>query len=49
MCDDCRINAQWNMDDSLLRSGSRPRIRTTEDYINADKQGLSVDDFLKED
>ena len=49
MCDDCRIDAQWNMDDSLLRSGSRPRIRTTEDYLNADKQGLSVDDFLKED
>jgi len=49
MCDDCRINAQWNMDDSLLRSGGRPRIRTTEDYVNADKRGLSVDDFLKED
>ncbi len=49
MCDDCRIDAQWNMDDSLLRSGSRPRIRTTEDYISADKRGLSVDDFLKED
>ena len=49
MCDDCRIDAQWNMDDSLFASGGRPRIRTTEDYVNADKQGLSVDDFLKEE
>ncbi|WP_417667013.1 4Fe-4S dicluster domain-containing protein [Roseibium sp.] len=50
MCDDCRINAQWNMDDSLLRSGTspRPRIRTTDDYLEAASSGLSVEDFLKE-
>lgn len=48
MCDDCRINTQWNMDDSLLRVGDRPRIRTTEDYTDARKSGLSVEDFLKE-
>ncbi|MEJ8474136.1 4Fe-4S dicluster domain-containing protein [Roseibium algae] len=54
MCDDCRINAQWNMDDSPLRSGSvpgsgqRPRLRTTDDYLDAEKSGLTVEDFLKE-
>ena len=51
MCDDCRISAQWNMDDSLLRSGGpspRPRLRTTDDYLDAAKSGLSVEDFLKE-
>ncbi|MBO0345032.1 4Fe-4S binding protein [Roseibium sp. CAU 1637] len=26
----------------------RPRIRTTDDYLEADRQGLSMDDFLKE-
>ncbi|WP_417684354.1 4Fe-4S dicluster domain-containing protein [Roseibium sp.] len=50
MCDDCRINAQWNMDESLLHSGgpARPKIRTTDDYLDAAKSGLSVEDFLKE-
>lgn len=47
MCDDCRINTQWNMDQSVFRSEPRPRIRTTDDYLEADKTGLSVDDFLK--
>jgi hypothetical protein len=27
----------------------RPRVRTTEDYLAARKDGLSVDDFLMED
>lgn len=26
----------------------RPRIRTTDDYLQADRQGLSLEDFLKE-
>jgi len=47
MCDDCRINTQWNMDESVFRAGDRPRIRTTDDYVQADKSGLSVEDFLK--
>jgi ferredoxin len=49
MCDDCRINAQWNADSSLMAAGPRPRIRTTDDYVDADKKGLSVDDFLSDD
>ncbi|WP_254170402.1 4Fe-4S dicluster domain-containing protein [Roseibium polysiphoniae] len=48
MCDDCRINAQWNMEDSLLRTSPRPRLRTTDDYLEAQESGLSVEDFLKE-
>ena len=49
MCDDCRISAQWNMSDTPLKSGARPRIITTDDYVQADKGGFSVEDFLKED
>ncbi len=47
MCDDCRVAAQWTMPDSPLRLGERPSPRTTADYLEADKAGLSVDDFLK--
>jgi len=49
MCDDCRIAAQWEMSDTPLKSGQRPKIVTTEDYLAADKGGWSVDDFLKDD
>ena len=54
MCDDCRINAQWAADDGLsfaqgaAVTPSRPRLRTTDDYLEADRHGLSVDDFLKD-
>ncbi len=49
MCDDCRINAQWNMDSSVFAAGPRPKIRTTDDYRDAEQKGLSIDDFLQGD
>jgi ferredoxin len=49
MCDDCRISAQWNMDDTPLRAGTRPRLVTTDDYLAAEADGLTADDFLKDD
>ena len=49
MCQDCRIEVQADMPDSPFAMGERPRIRTTEDYLEARKQGLSVDDFLSKD
>lgn len=49
MCQDCRIKAQADMADSPFAMGERPKVRTTEDYLEARKQGLSVDDFLSKD
>ncbi len=49
MCDDCRVSAQWEMPDNPFKSAGRPRTTTTEDYASAAKQGLSIEDFLKED
>jgi ferredoxin len=49
MCQDCRIEVQADMPDSPFALGDRPKIRTTEDYLEARKQGLSVDDFLSKD
>ena len=49
MCDDCRIKAQAEMPDNPFAMGERPRVRTTEDYLEARKEGLSVDDFLSKD
>lgn len=49
MCDSCRL-------EELSKGGSDPfaiahprRTRTTEDYLEADKKGLSIDDFLNDD
>ncbi|WP_068114576.1 4Fe-4S binding protein [Tropicimonas marinistellae] len=33
MCDNCRVNAQFHSDDNPFTLGSRPRPRTTADYI----------------
>lgn len=49
MCDDCRITAQWDMPDTPLRGGGRPRIVTTDDYLAAERDPLTADDFLSED
>ncbi len=50
MCDDCRIQALSELGDDPFASGSRPKIRTTDDYLAAEKKaretGKSVDDFL---
>jgi ferredoxin len=34
MCENCRINAQFNAADNPFASGERPRPRTTEDYLS---------------
>ena len=48
MCEDCRVIAQAEMGDDPFRMGDRPRIRTTQDYLNAREAGkdLSLEDFL---
>ncbi|MEM9958420.1 MAG: 4Fe-4S binding protein [Pseudomonadota bacterium] len=33
MCDDCRVNAQFHAESSPFQMGSRPKVRTTEDYL----------------
>lgn len=49
MCDDCRLQAQAEMGSDPFRMGERPRILTTDDYLQAREEGqeLDVDDFLK--
>jgi ferredoxin len=37
MCENCRINAQFNAADNPFASGERPRPRTTEDYLSSRK------------
>lgn len=34
MCDDCRVRAQYHDDSAPLRFGDRPKVRTTDDYLN---------------
>lgn len=46
MCGDCRVEAQAEGGKDPFAYGKRPAIRTTDDYIESDKQGLTVDDFL---
>jgi hypothetical protein len=47
MCDDCRIRHQAETGDDPFAAGERPRMRTTEDYLNNPE--LSADDFLAKD
>jgi ferredoxin len=56
MCDDCRIVVQAEAGDELFAFGSRPMVRTTEDYFSAEKAAasngdaaLKAEDFLKDD
>ena len=37
MCDDCRVQAQYHQEASPFRMGDRPRVRTTQDYIDEKK------------
>lgn len=49
MCDDCRIQTQAEASGGdPFAYGKRPKIMTAEDYIEADKQGLTIEDFLKQ-
>ena len=38
MCDDCRVKAQYHGDAAPFRMGDRPRVRTTEDYLDERKK-----------
>ncbi|MEM9278793.1 MAG: 4Fe-4S binding protein [Pseudomonadota bacterium] len=49
MCEDCRIEVQANSSEDPFVVGSRPKPRTTEDYLAAEKGDLTVDDFLMDD
>lgn len=54
MCDNCRIEHQANSNNDPFAGGERPRIRRTEDYIEAERktnagEPLSADDFLMDD
>jgi len=49
MCDDCRVESQWELGGTFMATGNRPRTRTTEDYLDAREKNLSVEDFLQED
>ncbi len=46
MCGDCRVEAQAEAGGDPFGGGERPRIRTTQDYIDSEEQGLSMEDFL---
>jgi len=49
MCENCRVEAQANSSEDPFAAGNRPRVRTTEDYIEAERGGLTAKDFLIED
>ncbi len=49
MCENCRIEAQANSSNDPFVAGSRPKPRTTEDYLAAEDGTLSSDDFLIDD
>ena len=34
MCDDCRVNAQYHMQNNPMAGAARPRVRTTDDYLS---------------
>ncbi len=58
MCDDCRVLEQMEnpQGDEPMKMGQRPRVRTTDDYISAEKDlgddddeaRLSAEDFLSD-
>ncbi len=50
MCDDCRVQHQADLSGGdPFAMGERPRVRTTEDYLEAREKGLKPEDFLSED
>lgn len=49
MCDNCRIEAQANSANDPFAVSERPRVRTTEDYLAAEKGAPTPDDFLIDD
>ncbi len=50
MCDDCRIQHQADLSGGdPFAVGARPRVRTTEDYLEARDKQLKPEDFLTEE
>ena len=49
MCENCRVEAQANSSTDPFSAGTRPRPRTTEDYLEAEKNNLTAKDFLSDD
>ncbi|WP_166262086.1 4Fe-4S binding protein [Marinobacter salicampi] len=35
MCDNCRVNAQFHGDKAPMAAGERPRVRTSDDYLDS--------------
>ncbi len=35
MCDDCRVKAQYHGDNAPMSGGERPRVRTSDDYLDS--------------
>ena len=49
MCENCRLETLSAGGADPFEIAQRPRVRTTDDYIDAGKKGLSVEDFLSEE
>ncbi|MEC5289478.1 4Fe-4S binding protein [Aurantimonas sp. C2-6-R+9] len=49
MCESCRLEALAADGGDPFAIAHRSRIRTTDDYLEAGKRGLSIDDFFSED
>ena len=42
MCQDCRVEAQMEMEDSPLAGAARPRTRTTDDYLEQERREIEA-------
>lgn len=49
MCDNCRLETLAEGGGDPFAIAERPVPRTTDDYLVAEREGLTVDDFLKKD
>ena len=49
MCESCRLEVLSGDGADPFAISQRPKVRTTDDYLEADKKGLSVEDFLSGD
>ena len=49
MCDNCRLETLAEGGDDPFAIAQRPAPRTTDDYLAAERDGLTIDDFLKKD
>lgn len=48
LCDTCRLSALARTHEDPFAIAHRPRPRTSEDYKEAEKRGISVEDWLKD-